>query len=441
MFRPAIAIACSLSLSWCSLVAGETAFLVERPQIGNTYHVSVRTDLSGSLTPPTQKAQPAQLITLRGESVFDYDERILEVGTDGLPSKTVRSCQQMRVERTVAGQAQKNILRDSVRRLVILRDGTTKAPFSPDGPLTWMEIDLVRNDVFAPLLAGLLPQKEVRRGDHWVVSSTTSLELSGLERIEKGTIECSVVQINTAPDGGQVRVKLSGTIEGANEDGPSRQVLDGYFLYDLQVKQVSYLYIQGKHSLLDGERREMGKIEGRFALSREPRPKAQDLTDDALRGVDLVPSARNTLLLYDNADLGVRFVHPRRWRIGTAAGRQITMEAPEGAGLLITLEPPDRMPTTREFLHESRGWLGKQQAKIRSVSSTRRVQDSPGVEAFSIAIELKGQPVVMDYYVTRQELGGAVLAARLPGQMAAALATEVAELARSLRITARPAGE
>ena len=31
-----------------------------------------------------------------------------------------------------------------------------------------------------------------------------------------------------------------------------------------------------------------------------------------LRGVALEPSADNTLLLYDNPDMGVRFLHPRR---------------------------------------------------------------------------------------------------------------------------------
>jgi hypothetical protein len=403
--------------------------------------VSVRTDLSGTLTPPAQKGKPTQPVTLRGESVFDYDERILEVGGDGLPSRTVRSCQQMLIERTVGGQPQKNALRDSVRRLVVLRDGRTKAPFSPDGPLTWMEIDLVRNDVFAPLLAGLLPQKEVRQGDQWVASSATTLELSGLEQIEKGTIECSLVHTNGTSDGGQARIKLSGTLEGTNEDGPSRQVLDGYYLYDPRANQVTYLYIRGRHSLLNNEKEEIGKIEGRFALHREASPRGRDLSDDTLRGVDLVPTARNTLLLYENADLGVRFLHPRRWRIAAAAGRQLTLEAPEGAGLLITLEPPGSMPTTREFQNESRGWLVKQQAAVRSVTQARLIQDSPAVEAFSIALELRGQAVVMDYYVSKQDLGGALLAARLPANLAEALGKEVSELARSLRITASPGVE
>ena len=42
--------------------------------------------------------------------------------------------------------------------MVVIKAGERKAPFSPDGPLTWGEIDVVRTDVFNPaLVPGLLP--------------------------------------------------------------------------------------------------------------------------------------------------------------------------------------------------------------------------------------------------------------------------------------------
>ena len=54
------------------------------------------------------------------------------------------------LDRTVGDKPQEATLRPSVRRLVILRTGHREVPFSPDGPLTWAEIDLVRTDVFTP---------------------------------------------------------------------------------------------------------------------------------------------------------------------------------------------------------------------------------------------------------------------------------------------------
>src|SRR5260370_935257 len=76
----------------------------------------------------------------------------------------------MDFEKTLADRPAEGSLRPAGRRLVVMRQSGTKAPFSPDGPLTWGEIDLVRTDVFTPALAGLLPDPEVRGGDRWNVS-------------------------------------------------------------------------------------------------------------------------------------------------------------------------------------------------------------------------------------------------------------------------------
>src|SRR5207302_9654634 len=56
-------------------------------------------------------------------------------------------------QRNIGDREQQQTIRPAVRRLVLLRHNNTEVPFSPDGPLTWGEIDLVRTDVFTPALA------------------------------------------------------------------------------------------------------------------------------------------------------------------------------------------------------------------------------------------------------------------------------------------------
>ena len=53
--------------------------------------------------------------------------------------------------RKMGDDPQESTLRPGVRRLVVLRSRSAKVPFSPDGPLTWGEIDLIRTDVFNPV--------------------------------------------------------------------------------------------------------------------------------------------------------------------------------------------------------------------------------------------------------------------------------------------------
>ena len=51
--------------------------------------------------------------------------------------------------------------------------------------------------------------------------------------------------------------------------------------------------------------------DGQFVMTRSAVALPADLSDASLRGLELKPGIENTLLLYDNPDLGVRFLYPR----------------------------------------------------------------------------------------------------------------------------------
>jgi hypothetical protein len=375
---------------------------------------------------------------VRGDSAIEYDERVLAVSADGQVQKTARICRRTDFQRTVAGQKQETSLRPAVRRLILLRRDNTEVPFSPDGPLTWGEIDLVRTDVFTPALAGLLPDRPVRLGEGWTATTGAVRELTDMERIDEGRLECRLEQFTTLEQRRHARVTFSGSVRGTNEDGPNRQVLQGYFFFDLHSNHLSYLYLKGASSLLDKDGKEQGRVEGRFVLTRQAHRRCPELSDEALRGVAVEPNADNTLLLYDNPDLGVRFLYPRRWRVQGVRGSQVTLDGADGSGLLLTVDTAARTPTGAQFLAESRGWLEKQKARLLRVEPPRRVQERPPLEQFALEAEMGGQKFLMDYYVTRQAPGGVTLAARLLPADLAALRQEVERIARSVLVTAAP---
>jgi hypothetical protein len=403
---------------------------------GSQYHVSCRVEVAGTLTLPAQKEQAApKPLAVIGSSAIEYDERVLERAADGRVQKTVRIYRRLEFARTVGGQPQQGTIRPGVRRLVLLRLENAEVPFSPDGPLTWGEIDLVRTDVFTPALAGLLPDKPVRPGDHWTAAAAAVQELTDLERIEEGRLECRFEQVATLGKRRHARVTLAGSARGVNEDGPNRQQLDGYLFFDLESQHISYLSLQGTHTLLDKEGKTLGNVTGRFVLSRQAHQRCPDLGDDTLRGVILEPNADNTLLEYDNPDLGVRFLHPRRWRVGSVQGQHLALDEANGSGLLLTVEPPQRVPTAAQFLDETRTWLQQKKAKVLSTAAPERLQAAPReLDHFALEVELEGQRLLLDYYVIRQPPGGATLAARLLLADRPTLQKEVARVARSLTI-------
>jgi hypothetical protein len=421
------------------LHAEELIQLREAFSPGYQYHVSTRVELSGSLSLPAAKGQAAAgTLPIKGESAIDYDERVLAVAADNQVQKTARIYRRIDLQRHVGAEVQRSTLRPEVRRLVVLRHQQAEVPFSPDGPLTWGEIDLVRTDVFTPALAGLLPADAVRPGDHWVAASGAIQELTDLERIEEGQVECRLEQLTLVEQRRHARVALSGTVRGVNEDGPNRQQLDGYFYFDLESRHVSYLYLKGIQALLDKEGHVVGRIEGRFVLTRQAHQHAADLAVEAWKHIGVEPTADNTLLLYDNPQLGVRLLYPRRWRVAGVRGRQLAVDEANGSGLLLTLEPAQPGPTGAQFATEVQEWIKQQKARVLRSEPIHRLAGSPAdLDAFGFELELSGQRVVMNYFVTRQALGGATITARLLPRDLAAVQPEAERIARSVVITRR----
>jgi len=188
---------------------------------GAQYHVSTRTDLSGRMTLPPEKAGTApKTLTVTGTSAIEYDERVLSLDKNGIAQKTVRIYRRIDFQRKVGERLQESSIRPAVRRLVILRHQPVEVPVSPDGPLTWGEIDLVRTDVFAPALTGLLPEQPVRRGDRWQARAIAVQELTDMERIEEGGLECRLEDIITWPCGNTPGWPLPAPCAGSTRTAP-----------------------------------------------------------------------------------------------------------------------------------------------------------------------------------------------------------------------------
>src|SRR5207245_4747620 len=170
--------------------ADDSVRLRENSPEGYHYHVNCRVEVTGSLTlPPEKEKAAAKQLPVRGSSLIDYDERVLSTKA-GQVDKTLRIYRQVDFQRRIGDRPQEATIRPEVRRLVVLRLNHVEVPFSPEGPLMWGEIDLVRTDVFTPALTGLLPDGAVRLGDRWKATNSAVQELTDMERIEEGQVEC-----------------------------------------------------------------------------------------------------------------------------------------------------------------------------------------------------------------------------------------------------------
>ncbi len=430
----------SISLACMILVvtlarADDPVRLQEKFQVGAVYRVRSHMKGTSQLTLPNDKDKKGgQSLSGAAESSIDYDERILDTDSDGLPNKTLRLYKSIAFRKETGQQKVENTIRPAVRRLVLLRDKNVKVPFSPDGPLLISEIDLVRTDLFTPSLRGLLPAKPAKPGDTWKASTEAVHELTDMT-IEEGSLECTLHEFGKINGRPVAHVGIRGLVRGVGEDGPTRHEINGRFYFDMDSGYISYISFQGKQVLLDKDK-PAGTIEGVFTLVRELKLRPTELSDDAIRGVKLNPDDDNTLLLYDNEDLGVRFQYPRRWKVAGVNGRQIMIDADRDNGLLLTLDSLAKTPTAAQFVKESETFIRDQKGRILGTTTPRRLQTSPKeIDQFAIDAVMKDKRLFLDYYILRMREGGATLAAHLTPESMNTLRPEVERIAKSVVAT------
>ena len=429
-----------LFLSRAFVAAQDPVRLIEVFKPDYQYRVSCRVEIEGSLKLPPEKnpsepplgkgavGGPGQTLKIAGKSVIEYHERVLSMG-QGRVDKTVRKVHRMDFTRNVGGQDQESKLRADVNLLVIQRLQNLEVPFSPLGPLLWGEIELVRTDVFTPALVGLLPKAPVRKDDDWAADLEAVKELTDLEKINKGGLTCRFEGID-AVNVRLARVSFKGVINGVGEDGPAEHNLEGFFFFDLKSNHISYMSLQGIHRPLNNAGLPQGEIKGTFVLTRDPAESA-DLNNAALARWNLNPSEQNTQLLFDSTE--VRFLYPRHWRVDETNGRQIRLVEKQGSDLLITLDPPAKLPSAGQFQKEVLNGLLQQKAQLVNKVDPHTLQTNPfAVEHFGVAARFGAQAAAFDYYVVRQNAGGATLSARYPPAQAEARRPEAERIARTM---------
>jgi hypothetical protein len=257
-----------------------------------------------------------------------------------------------------------------------------------------------------------------------------------MEKIERGGITVKFEVVENVGGRSVAHMTLSGELEGVNEDGPNRQKLTGRLYFDLKGGFISYLSINGEHFLLDKDGRQNGKMSGEFVMIRQLSTGSGNIGDAALEKLTLEPNADNTQLLFEDRELGVRLVYPRRWRVGRVARGQITLDEANGSGLLITVDPLRRIPAAQVYMRETQAFLDKQKAKIHRTIQPVRLMNAPTeLDQFAFDADVGGQRVVMDYLIARQPNAGATFAARILENDRDGLIKEVERIARSLTLS------
>jgi hypothetical protein len=293
------------------------------------------------------------------------------------------------------------------RRLIVLEHAVPRPGlYSPDGPLTREQLDLVDVVGNSFVVDGLLPTNPVAEGDTWASDATVLGQLLTLDSVAV----CEVQSILEGFNADFAKVRVAGMVHG-NEDGAAtQQEVRGVYLFDRHLRRITRinLAIRVKRSI--GGATPGLEAVAKLEITIDPLKESAHLTGDVISKVagQATPSRE---LLFEAGALGFRFRHDRQWFMASEQREAISLRRIDRDDLVaqctltsLTPKSAGRQATLEQFQKDITFSLGK---SFGELVSSRQWQNAAGHYCYEVVVRglVEDLPVEWHYYLVAPESG------------------------------------
>jgi hypothetical protein len=265
----------------------------------------------GAAEKEKEKAEPPRARVLKVETRTEFAERVLACDPAGRAVGTARWVVQAAAAINGEIRTRATAIRPEVALLVAERRDDAVVVFSPAGPLTRSELEVVEAVGDPLVLAGLLPDQPVTVGDRWRVGRDAARGLSGYDALAANTLEATVETLDAA----SAALRLKGEIRGAVLGGEGTIAAEGTCQLDRAAGQIVRLVLTRHEVRKAGPVEEGLDISSTLTIERRPSAVPAELADPILAALprDRDPDRELLLLVAPNGTYSLR--HDRDWHI------------------------------------------------------------------------------------------------------------------------------
>jgi hypothetical protein len=295
-------------------VLDEPVVLMEQIRAGDTAVVTLDFKAQGDMRFSQGKETTTHRFSANGRFVFE--EKLLDTSGKGeaaAPPKSLRYYRTAAVESLVAEKRTVMELREPVRLIVgELRQGRPFL-FSPAGPLTIPEHEMIEAEAqLDPLvLGGLLPTEAVTRGAKWRPGDAVVAAVFNLSGVTKNQLDAELESF----DDETVRVQLGGKIEGTASGAATERTITGHLVFDRARSRITQLALTQAEERAAGPTVPALKATASSTLRCNFAAPIERLNDQVLEKLPLDANAATEQLVYFQPEGRYRFYLPRGWRI------------------------------------------------------------------------------------------------------------------------------
>jgi hypothetical protein len=183
--------------------------------------------------------------------------------------------------------------------------------FSPGGPLTRSELEVVEAVGDPLVLAGLLPVQPVNVGDHWRVGGDAARGLSGYDALAANALEASVESLDAA----EAVLRIKGEVRGAALGGAGMIACDGTVRFNRVAGQITRLVVTRHETRKAGPVEEGLDISSTLSVERRAVATPAELGDAMVAALPTDRDPQRELLVLIAPDGRYVLQHDRDWHI------------------------------------------------------------------------------------------------------------------------------
>lgn len=262
---------------------------------------------------PEKAAPPPRPRALKVETRTEFAERVLAIDARGRANRAARWVFQASSALNGEIRTRATAIRPEVAMLLAERRDEAVVVFSPGGPLTRAELEVVEGVGDPMALAGLLPDRPVAVGDRWPVGRDAARGLSGYDALAASTLEATLETLDPAADTATIGIK--GEVRGAALGGEGTITCEGTLTFDRGSKQIRRLVLNRHETRKPGPVEEGLDIKSTLTVERRPIETPAELSDAATAALPGDRDPARLLLLLIAPDGTYTLEHDRDWHI------------------------------------------------------------------------------------------------------------------------------
>ena len=378
-----------------------------RSREGECFRVVLETRLIGVLkVVRAGKTVPVKIVA-KNDHLFV--ERIL-AGEAGGVQRAARRYEQAISVATVDGEKVERSLREDRRLIVAQRTADALVAFSPAGPLTRAEVEVVSEHFDTLPLIGLLPRKAIVVSDTWKISNATAQAVCLFD----GLISSDLTGTLKSATPAVAVVAIEGTAKGIENGALATLSISATMKYDVTAGRIVAVEWKQKDVRDQGPITPAAEVETATTLTREFLPvEPKELSKAALVAVPAEDETPGLLkqILHSDPKGRYQFLYSRDWHVVGQTDHHVVMRLlergdfvaqvtitcwkPAGAGKHLSPEEFQKLVAT------SPGW------EMEKVIDRGEVPSDGDRWGYRITAQgdLDGVKVVQNFYVVASPAG------------------------------------